>query len=92
MLPLIRPALAAFGIFQFLWVWNDLFVGIVMSGGNNNIAPITVSISNLQNGTSGAGGELLPAAAFISIVIPLFVFIALQRFFVRGLLAGSVKG
>jgi alpha-glucoside transport system permease protein len=92
MLPLLRPALAAFGIFQFLWVWNDLFVGIVMSGGNPAIAPITVSVSNLQNSTSGAGGELLPAAAFISIVIPLLVFIALQRFFVRGLLAGSVKG
>jgi alpha-glucoside transport system permease protein len=92
MLPLIRPALAAFGIFQFLWVWNDLFVGIVMSGGNPDIAPITVAISNLQNSTSGAGGELLPAAAFVSIVIPLAVFIALQRYFVRGLLAGSVKG
>src|SRR3954454_4803664 len=92
MLPLLRPALAAFGIFQFLWVWNDLFVGIVMSGGNPNIAPITVAVSNLQNSTSGAGGELLPAAAFMSIVIPLVVFIALQRYFVRGLLAGSVKG
>jgi alpha-glucoside transport system permease protein len=63
-----------------------------MSGGNNNIAPITVSISLLQSAQSGAGGELLPAAAFLSIVIPLIVFIALQRYFVRGLLAGSVKG
>ncbi len=92
MLPLLRPALAAFGIFQFLWVWNDLFVGIVMSGGNSNIAPITVAVSLLQGQSSGAGGEVIPAAAFISIIIPLFVFIALQRFFVRGLLAGSVKG
>ena len=92
MLPLIRPALAAFGIFQFLWVWNDLFVGIVMSGGNPDISPITVAISNLQNSTTAAGYELLPAAAFVSIVIPLVVFIALQRYFVRGLLAGSVKG
>jgi alpha-glucoside transport system permease protein len=92
MLPLLRPALAAFGIFQFLWVWNDLFVGIVMSGGNNDIAPITVSVSLLQGQSSGAGGEVLPAAAFISIVVPLIVFIGLQRFFVRGLLAGSVKG
>jgi alpha-glucoside transport system permease protein len=92
MLPLLRPALAAFGIFQFLWVWNDLFVGIVMSGGNNDIAPITVSVSLLQGQSSGAGGEVLPAAAFISIVVPLLVFIALQRFFVRGLLSGSVKG
>jgi alpha-glucoside transport system permease protein len=92
MLPLLRPAIAAFGIFQFLWVWNDLFVGLVMSGGNDAISPITVSVNNLVNNTSGAGGELLPAAAFVSIIIPLFVFIALQRFFVRGLLAGSVKG
>lgn len=92
MLPLLMPALAAFGIFQFLWVWNDLFVGIVMSGGTPEIAPITVSISNLQSASSGVGGELLPAAAFVSIVIPLVVFISLQRYFVRGLLAGSVKG
>jgi alpha-glucoside transport system permease protein len=92
MLPLLRPAIAAFGIFQFLWVWNDLFVGLVMSGGNSAISPITVSVNNLVNSTSGAGGELLPAAAFVSIIIPLIVFVALQRFFVRGLLAGSVKG
>jgi alpha-glucoside transport system permease protein len=92
MLPLLRPALAAFGIFQFLWVWNDLFVGSVMTGGNADISPITVKINNLIGATSGAGGEVLPAAAFISIVIPLVVFLSLQRFFVRGLLAGSVKG
>jgi alpha-glucoside transport system permease protein len=92
MLPLLRPALAAFGIFQFLWVWNDLFVGIVMSGGNADIAPITVGVSLLIGQSNGAGRELIPAAAFLSIIIPLFVFIALQRFFVRGLLAGSVKG
>jgi alpha-glucoside transport system permease protein len=92
MLPLIRPALAAFGIFQFLWVWNDLFVGIVMSGGNNEIAPVTVGVSLLIGSSSGAGAELVPAAAFLSIIIPLLVFIALQRYFVRGLLAGSVKG
>ncbi|GAB2474118.1 carbohydrate ABC transporter permease [Jatrophihabitans fulvus] len=92
MLPLLRPALAAFGIFQFLWVWNDLFVGLVMSGGDPGISPITVAISGLQNNTSGAGGESVPAAAFLSIIIPLAVFIALQRYFVRGLLSGSVKG
>jgi alpha-glucoside transport system permease protein len=92
MLPLLRPALAAFGIFQFLWVWNDLFVGSVMSGGSDTISPITVKINNLIGATSGAGGEVLPAAAFISIVVPLIVFLSLQRFFVRGLLAGSVKG
>jgi alpha-glucoside transport system permease protein len=92
MMPLVTPALAAFGIFQFLWVWNDLFVGIVMSGGNPSISPITVAVSLLIGNTSGAGRELIPAAAFLSITIPLLVFIALQRFFVRGLLAGSVKG
>jgi alpha-glucoside transport system permease protein len=92
MLPLLRPALAAFGIFQFLWVWNDLFVGLVMSGSNAAISPITVKISGLVGSTAGQGGEIVPAAAFLSIIIPLAVFIALQRFFVRGLLAGSVKG
>jgi alpha-glucoside transport system permease protein len=92
MLPLLRPAIAAFGIFQFLWVWNDLFVGLVMSGGNNDISPITVKINLLVGSTAGQGGEVIPAAGFVAIVIPLVVFIALQRFFVRGLLAGSVKG
>jgi alpha-glucoside transport system permease protein len=92
MLPLLTPALAAFGIFQFLWVWNDLFVGLVMSGSTAAISPITVKISGLVGSTAGQGGEIVPAAAFLSIVIPLLVFIALQRFFVRGLLAGSVKG
>jgi alpha-glucoside transport system permease protein len=93
MLPLLRPALAAFGIFQFLWVWNDLFVGLVMSGSNADISPITVKISGLVSSSgSGAGGEVVPAAAFVSIVIPIIVFMALQRYFVRGLLAGSVKG
>jgi alpha-glucoside transport system permease protein len=92
MLPLMRPALAAFGIFQFLWVWNDLFVGLVMSGGNADISPITVKISLLVGSTSGSGGEVIPAAGFVAIIIPLIVFISLQRYFVRGLLAGSVKG
>src|SRR4051794_17810211 len=92
MLPLIKPALAAFGIFQFLWVWNDLFVGLVMTSESQNVSPITVAVSLLIGQSAGQGRELIPAAAFLSIVIPLFVFIALQRFFVRGLLAGSVKG
>jgi len=92
MLPLLRPALAAFGIFQFLWVWNDLFVGLVMSGGNPDISPITVKISGLVGSVSGSGTQLIPAAGFVSIIIPLIVFVALQRYFVRGLLAGSVKG
>jgi alpha-glucoside transport system permease protein len=92
MLPLLTPALAAVGIFQFLWVWNDLFVGLIMGGGNPDINPVTVKISTLVSSSSGGGGELLPAAAFLAIIIPLIVFLALQRYFVRGLLAGSVKG
>lgn len=92
MLPLLKPALAAFGIFQFLWVWNDLFVGLVMAGGTPGISPITVKINLLVGSSSGAGGEVIPAAGFVAIIVPLIVFIALQRFFVRGLLAGSVKG
>jgi alpha-glucoside transport system permease protein len=91
MLPLLTPALASFSIFQFIWVWNDLFVGLVMSGGGDT-SPVTVKIASLVNSSSGGGAEYLPAAAFVSIIIPLGVFIALQRFFVRGLLAGSVKG
>src|SRR4051812_9299217 len=87
MLPLLAPALAAFGIFQFLWVWNDLFVGLVMSGSNPDISPITVKISGLVSSQANSGTELLPAAAFVSIVVPLAVFIALQRYFVRGLLS-----
>jgi alpha-glucoside transport system permease protein len=92
MLPLLKPVLAAFGIFQFIWVWNDLFVGLVMSGSNADISPITVKIAGLVGSSAGQGAEVVPAAAFVSIIIPILVFMALQRFFVRGLLAGSVKG
>ena len=90
MFPLLTPALAAFGILQFLFVWNDLFVGLIMGSQNTN--PVTVAIGNLVSNTSGTGQEYLPAAGFLAIVIPLIVFMSLQRFFVRGLLAGSVKG
>ena len=92
MFPLLKPALAAFGIFQFLWVWNDLFVGLVMAGGNPDISPVTVKIQALIGSNSGSGGEVLPAAAFLSILIPFVFFISLQRFFFKGILAGSVKG
>src|SRR6266550_945761 len=88
MLPLLTPAIAAISIFQFLWVWNDLFVGLIMGGGNPDINPITVKVQGLVSSSSGGGTELLPAAAFLSIIIPLVVFLALQRYFVRGLLAG----
>ncbi|WP_214405212.1 carbohydrate ABC transporter permease [Pseudonocardia lacus] len=91
MLPLMKPAIAAFGVFQFLWVWNDLLVALVFAGGTADVAPLTVRVAELS-GTRGSDWHLLSAGAFISIIIPLIVFLSLQRFFVRGLLAGSVKG
>ncbi|MDQ1538383.1 MAG: alpha-glucoside transport system permease protein [Actinomycetota bacterium] len=91
LMPLLTPALAAFGIFQFLWVWNDLLVALTFGGGTPEIAPLTVALANLS-GTQGTAWQLLSAGAFISIGIPVAVFLALQRFFVRGLLAGGLKG
>ncbi|MBB5786970.1 carbohydrate ABC transporter permease [Jiangella mangrovi] len=91
MLPLVTPAIAAFGIFQFLWVWNDLLVAVTMVGGTRDVAPLTARIAELS-GSQGTEWHLLTAGAFISIVIPVIVFLSLQRYFVRGLLAGSVKG
>lgn len=90
-LPLAVPAIAAFGIFQFLWVWNDLLVALTFAGGTPNVAPITAYLAQIK-GTYGAQLHLITAGAFIAIVVPLIVFFALQRYFVRGLLAGSVKG
>jgi alpha-glucoside transport system permease protein len=90
-LPLSVPALASLVIFQFLWVWNDLLVALIYVGGTENVAPVTVTLANLTN-SLGQGYQLLTAAAFLSMVIPLIVFISLQRYFVRGILAGSVKG
>jgi len=91
MLPLMVPAMAAFGIFQFLWVWNDLLVALVFSGGNLATSPLTVRLAELS-GTRDSEWHLLSAGAFVSLVVPLAVFISMQRYFVRGLLAGSVKG
>ncbi len=91
MLPLLTPALASFGIFQFLWVWNDLLVSLVFLGGTPDVAPITVALASLT-GTRGSAWYLLSAGAFVAMVIPVVVFLALQRFFVRGLLAGGLKG
>ena len=90
-LPLSIPAIAAFLIFQFLWVWNDLLVGLTFGAGSKNVAPMTVRLAEMV-GTRGSGWEVLTAGAFVSIAVPLIVFFALQRYFVRGLLAGSVKG
>jgi alpha-glucoside transport system permease protein len=90
-LPLATPALASFAIFQFIWVWNDLLVALIFSGGTQDVAPITQRLAELV-GTRGHEWQLLTAAAFVSIVIPLIVFFSLQRYFVRGLLAGATKG
>jgi alpha-glucoside transport system permease protein len=91
MLPLMAPAIAAFGIFQFLWVWNDLLVALVFAGGNPEVSPLTVRLAALA-GQRGEDWHLLSAGAFVSLIVPLIVFLSLQRYFVRGLLAGSVKG
>jgi alpha-glucoside transport system permease protein len=89
--PLSVPALAAFAIFQFLWVWNDLLVAYVFLGGTRSTRVVTIALANLS-GSRGESWSLLTSAAFISMVLPLFVFFTLQRYFVRGLTAGSVKG
>jgi len=91
LLPLLTPALAAFAIFQFLWVWNDLLVALTFAGGTQDVAPLTVQLYNLS-GTRGTAWHLLSAGAFVSIIIPIVVFLSLQRYFVRGLLAGGLKG
>jgi alpha-glucoside transport system permease protein len=91
MLPLMAPAIAAFGIFQFLWVWNDLLVALVFGGGNLDLSPLTVRLAELS-GTRDNDWQILSAGAFVSLIVPLVVFLSLQRYFVRGLLAGSVKG
>ncbi|MCS5721596.1 carbohydrate ABC transporter permease [Herbiconiux sp. CPCC 203407] len=88
-LPLTMPALASFAIFQFLWVWNDLLVALIFADGA--VAPITKLLAEIT-GSRGQDWYLLTAGAFVAIVVPLIVFFALQRFFVRGLLAGSTKG
>ncbi len=91
LLPLLVPAIASFAIFQFLWVWNDLLVSLTFAGGTPDVAPLTVRVAELA-GSRGGDWHLLSAGAFISMVVPMIVFFSLQRFFVRGLLAGSVKG
>jgi alpha-glucoside transport system permease protein len=90
-IPLSFPAIASFCIFQFLWVYNDLLVAIVFLSGSPDTQVVTQILTDL-NGTRGQDWELLTAGAFVSMVIPLCVFFALQRYFVRGLTAGAVKG
>lgn len=90
-LPLSFPALASFAIFQFLWTWNDLLVALVFLGTRDDQLVLTGRLVNLL-GSRGGNWEILTASAFITIIVPLIVFFSLQRFLVRGLLAGSVKG
>jgi alpha-glucoside transport system permease protein len=87
--PMSVPALAAFAIFQFLWVWNDLLIALLFLGTGNPV--VTVQLQQLL-GRLGEGWQLVAAGAFFTMAVPLFVFFSLQRFFVRGLTAGSVKG
>jgi alpha-glucoside transport system permease protein len=88
-IPLAMPAIASLGIFQFLWVWNDLLVALVFLGGVNPV--LTYTIANMVT-SLGAGWHLLTAAAFLSMLLPMIVFFSLQRYFIRGMLAGAVKG
>ncbi len=90
-IPLSVPALAAFAIFQFMWVWNDLLVAYVLLGGAGENRVLTVALRNLV-GARGENWHLLTTAAFISMSLPLVVFFSLQKYFVRGLTAGAVKG
>ena len=91
-LPLSAPAIASFAIFQFIWVWNDMLVSLVfLSGAGQKLQVVTVRLMNMA-GTRGTDWHLLTAGAFVSMILPLCVFLGLQKFFVRGLLAGSVKG
>ena len=89
-LPLSIPGIAAIAIFQFLWVWNDLLVALTFASGTEEVAPINSKLASLV-GQYGSGYTQLSAGAFITIAVPLIVFFSLQRYFVRGLLAGSVK-
>jgi alpha-glucoside transport system permease protein len=85
------PALASFAVFQFIWVWNDLIVALVFLGTRSSVATVTAALSELI-GSRGQDWHLLTAGGFVSIILPMVVFFSLQRFFVRGILAGSVKG
>jgi alpha-glucoside transport system permease protein len=88
--PMSIPALASFAIFQFLWVWNDLLVALVFIGSGPN-QPLTIALNSLV-GQHGQGWQLITAGGFFTMIIPIIVFLSLQRFFIRGLTAGSVKG
>ena len=89
--PLSVPALASFAIFQFLWVFNDFLVALVFLGETADVRVVTIALNSL-NGQFGESWHLLTAGAFVTMVLPVVVFFSLQRYFVRGLTAGAVKG
>jgi alpha-glucoside transport system permease protein len=89
--PLSVPAIASFAIFQFLWVWNDFLVALVFLGGTPDVSVVTIKLAELV-GSRGQDWHVLTAGAFLTMILPLAVFFSLQRYFVRGLTAGSVKG
>lgn len=91
LVPLSLPVFASVVIFQFLWVWNDLLVALIYLGGAPDVAPLTLKVASMV-GARGQNWEILTAAAFISMILPLLVFLSMQRYFVRGILAGSIKG
>ncbi len=90
-LPMSTPVLASFAIFQFLWVWNDLLVALVFIGPGDN-SPMPVAVKNNLLGQQGQGWNAVTAGGILTMIVPIIVFLALQRYFVRGLTAGSVKG
>lgn len=91
LIPLSMPAIASLTVFQFLWVWNDLLIGLIYLGGNEQVAPLTVKVSNMVN-SLGQNWHLLTSAAFISMIMPLTIFFLFQRYFEKGILVGAVKG
>ena len=90
-IPVSLPALASVFIFQFLWIWNDFLVALIYLGATPKVAPVTLTVANLVT-NRGQNWELLTAAAFVSMALPLLVFLSLQRHFVRGIIAGAIKG
>lgn len=90
-LPLSVPAIASYAIFQFLWVWNDYLVALIFIGSQPDVQVLTMRLAEII-GSRGNDWHLLTAGAFVSMILPLTVFFSLQRYFVRGLTAGSVKG
>ena len=91
-LPMSVPALASFAIFQFLWVWNDLLVALVFLGPSEETRPVTVALKNSLLSQQGSGANLVAAGGLFTMIVPIIVFLALQRYFVRGMTAGAVKG